>query len=218
MIFRPNSTDQKIYKSVFEDNEYQISPHKILNTVVDVGAHIGSFSRLVEKMGAKNVFSFEPNLDSYNILVQNLGNAMHHPYQLAVRGNYDHTAVRSAAGAATMSKNIINYGGIVIGTGSDADVITLEDILKMVGGYINLLKLDCEGSEYPIIFDSDPLIFRYISTIVGEYHPGDLPINHINGSIKTSSDFIEKLKDLGYYVVSTTNHTDSRFGKFTATR
>ena len=39
--------------------------------------------------------------------------------------------------------------------------------------HIDFLKLDCEGSEYPIIYDSPPSIWSSVNSLFLEVHPMD---------------------------------------------
>lgn len=65
--------------------------------------------------------------------------------------------------------------------------------------FINLLKVDCEGSEYPILYTSNML--KYIKTIVMEIHSfKNLPKSlNVEGFTRYNSDGIVKhLKNNGF--------------------
>jgi hypothetical protein len=59
----------------------------------------------------------------------------------------------------------------------------------------DFLKLDCEGSEFEIILDSDPALMRRIDRIVMEYHDHRSPrFSH--------HDLLRALERLGFGVTS----------------
>jgi hypothetical protein len=54
------------------------------------------------------------------------------------------------------------------------EAISLEKIIYENNlNRIDLLKIDCEGSEYPIFYDSPPDLFECVQTIVIESHDLD---------------------------------------------
>jgi hypothetical protein len=52
-----------------------------------------------------------------------------------------------------------------------ADAVSFEQVVERHGGKIDLLKVDCEGSEYRIILDSPVAAWRGIENVLLEYHP-----------------------------------------------
>jgi len=67
-----------------------------------------------------------------------------------------------------------------VGDGTQgAPVITLEQLLMdYTPQGIDLLKLDCEGAEYPILLATKPETLKAIRRIVMEYHDLDARQNH----------------------------------------
>jgi FkbM family methyltransferase len=59
----------------------------------------------------------------------------------------------------------------------------------------DFLKLDCEGAEFEIIWESDPALLKRVSRIVMEYH------DHLSTQY-THVELLEKLKSLGYQASS----------------
>jgi FkbM family methyltransferase len=49
----------------------------------------------------------------------------------------------------------------------------LKTILEIVGGHVDVMKLDCEGAEYDIILGADSHTLSQIDNVVGEYHGPD---------------------------------------------
>lgn len=214
LIFREFSNDQAVYKSVYELNEYKIDYFQPSDVIIDVGAHIGSFSLLSYDRGSRNIYSYESNRHNFAILDYNTKNypdIKTHNY--AVRGNYKNPKLGSKCGPNINQEHIKNYGGICVSFGDDVDVISLEDIIQP-HNYVKLLKLDCEGSEYSIILESPDSIFDKIEMIVGEFHGGSLPVNQVDNRIATHNDLLEKLERLNYSCVFYKVSESSTLGKF----
>ena len=146
-------------------------------TVVDIGAHIGSFSILAAMKGARRVLAYEAGADNFDLLVTNCG---------ALPAVECHRAAvwRSDADGASLSwreaSNPQNTGGGTVvecatiageptGGGRRCTVRTIpfDDIVERAGT-VDLLKIDAEGSEYPILLTSGRL--DRVDAIVGEYH------------------------------------------------
>lgn len=145
--------------------------------VVDVGAHIGGFSVLAALGGARRVLAFEAGAENNALLVVNC-----EPFPVV---ECHHGAVwRSDVGAGLLqwkkSANSENTGGgsvldctSICGgalTATDlqeVNTIPFDDIVHRVGA-VDLLKIDAEGSEYPILLTSRTL--HRVREIVGEYH------------------------------------------------
>ena len=146
-------------------------------TVVDVGAHIGSFSILAAANGARRILAYEAGAENFGLLVQNCAALP------AVECH--HAAVwRSDTVERVldwrMAANPENTGGGTVlecesiageparaGPGAPVAAIALDDVVERAGA-VDLLKIDAEGSEYPILFTSRRL--GRIGVIVGEYH------------------------------------------------
>src|SRR5208283_2488621 len=70
--YRGGCSDLIIFRSVHDNNEYKVTPEDIKDkTVIDIGAHIGSFTRLALRMGAKKVIAVEASPMNYEYLIRN---------------------------------------------------------------------------------------------------------------------------------------------------
>jgi hypothetical protein len=214
LLFRNKTNDENVFNNVFNLNEYKLIELPEESVVVDIGAHIGSFSLKAFEKGSRNIFSFEANIHNSLISKYNCEPYNIKVFNKAVRGNKNLLSVSSSfAGKGEHLPEIINYGGIAIGLGNDVEVTTLEEILNLVGGNIDILKLDCEGSEYPIIFESNKDVFNNIKYIVGEIHPGTLPINFCEGFVNNATNLEQYLKEQNYETKFIVN-TENGFGHF----
>jgi FkbM family methyltransferase len=86
----------------------------------------------------------------------------------------------------------------------------LEEILDENGlDEVDVLKLDCEGSEFDILLSSSPATLRRIGAIVGEWHPQDG---------RDAAEIETYLRGAGFEVVMTKHPELAGFGNFVALR
>lgn len=142
------------------------------SVVIDVGANIGAFSVYAARCGAKKIYAFEPNKESYEILLKNIKiNNLEDtiiPYNLAV-GPVDGQLISIPKESSpyntvkTYIEDTDNYD--IIESISLPTFIKTNNINK-----IDFLKMDCEGAEYPIIYSMKEEDFRLITTFRLENH------------------------------------------------
>jgi FkbM family methyltransferase len=157
-VYRTQSEKDTWY-SVAVENEYGLGPLRPNDVVIDVGAHIGSFSWLAHRMGSRVIMAFEIDPWHYEALLENtkdLGGMAILP--IAV--------VRSDVPKRTMRYN--GQWHPFATEGALLDSIALDDILRSAPGGVRFLKLDCEGSEWPILYTSK--LLDCVAEIAGEYH------------------------------------------------
>lgn len=145
------------------------------SVVVDIGANIGTFSLYAAHCGASKVYAYEPGRRAYEALVRNIErNGLEKvvmPFNLAV-SDRDGGTVRipseSSPYNAVLSESSEAEGDVV-------RTISLPTILQSNGlRRVDLLKVDCEGSEYPLFRQTDSETLARIDEIRIEYHPGPL--------------------------------------------
>ena len=160
-VYRHNSSDYGIWEEVFIRNEYCLSTFEPTDVVIDVGAHIGAFACACLARKAQHIVAFEPDLHSFSLAQQNViafqkyisASAMINLNNAAVWrsdltdsvyitqvGPSDHAA--HFAAQSTLFKNETTY--LVSSMSLDAILAPYRDV--------TLLKLDCEGAEWPILF------------------------------------------------------------------
>ncbi len=175
MNFRPHSWDQCIFESVLSGEYGEIEFHG--KTVIDIGAHIGSFTMLASRKGARRILAFEAWEENYSLLVKNcqqlVGVECHHA--LVWRSDNHRGALRwrkcvntQNTGGGTVIECASKAGELLPdGDAFEVQQISLDEIVGQLGE-VDLLKIDAEGSEYPILFTSKRL--DRVKEIVGEYH------------------------------------------------
>lgn len=155
---RDCTTDLVIVGQLFSGDEYGLERIKKINpnvkTIVDIGGHIGSFSRRAKNMfPAAMLYSFEPFEENYEMLQRNtkdLGGVCIE--NCAIGGSRYASEFKICANHGTN-----NSGGTQIvwsdnkEDGSIPQISLSEVFDKYNLDTIDILKLDCEGSEYDII-------------------------------------------------------------------
>src|SRR5262245_11121336 len=154
---RPDTIDRRIFRHVVIDNEYRLPERFGADDVLlDVGAHIGSFALAALRRGAGRVYCCEPDRDNFRLLEHNLS-----PYQPRVRLLAGAVWRSDQPAAALGLHNPIdprNTGACRLTEGGDSTAAfafdDLVDRLTVGGRRLRLVKLDCEGAEWPILLTS----------------------------------------------------------------
>jgi len=141
-------------------------------TVVDIGANLGAFALFAARQGASTVLAFEPNSAAHASLERNVDEngleGIVRPRQLAVTGV---AGQRVRFPVAPSAYNRIARGDEE-GDYETVETTSLAEIVaKEAPNGIDLLKLDCEGAEYDILFAPDAPLDR-VREIRMEYHDG----------------------------------------------
>ncbi len=217
---RPGTNDHVIYNAVVQANEYRI-PDRLAPdaVVVDIGVHVGAFSYLALTRGAAEVHGFEPEPSNYACAAGNLA-----PFGGRVH-LYNQAVWRSDAAAGPQlnfwaSTDPANTGGGTVIWDTDGplvDAVPFDRIVDAVsrGGQrrIDLLKIDCEGAEFPILLTSNRL--DCIDRIVGEYHElrASLPRHvRVPGCEEFSLDVLVSALERSGFAVDTERQATATYG------
>jgi FkbM family methyltransferase len=183
--FRSGTLDEAIFNDVVGRNEYRL-PERFAagDIVIDIGAHIGAFAQAVLARGCENVTGIEPDGANFEIAADYLKLHIDSGRLQLVRGaawrsdrNTDelrfdgyHPFPKSFTGMA----GILNTGNgsVIWGSGEPVAKIAFDELVDRVTNRgerrVRLLKLDCEGAEWPILLTSQRL--GLIDEICGEFH------------------------------------------------
>lgn len=207
MALRPSRNlpvpDISILHEILADDQYVLT--QIIDggdTVVDIGAHIGIFSVLAAaRCGDGEVLAFEPEPSNYCLLQVN---AALNP-TLSIR-TFNQAAFSSRSERPLhLSRTNSGAHTLLLDSGDSALVrcITLGDVLHLTEkGHIDLLKLDCEGSEFDIIASTSMDDLRKIDRIIMEVHdaaytrPGD--IDSLFDRLSTAGFSFDVLRSVTY--------------------
>jgi FkbM family methyltransferase len=188
-VFRPGTHDEEVFHAVNTHNEYRLPERfEADDVIIDIGTHIGSFCYAALERGSNRVYGFEASPENFARARQNLesfGARIQLRHQAVWRSDVKVERLRFWECAS-------NNGGGQVWRDTDGPsiaAIAFDDLVLEVthGGRsrVRLVKLDCEGSEYPILLTAKTL--HLVDEIVGEFHefgPDDEPhrdINAING-------------------------------------
>lgn len=188
--------DANMHREVVESNQYHLNKQNMRDRIViDIGANIGAFSLYAATLGAKQVVAVEPISMSYNTFLKNisrtgLSTITTHKKLVSDKGNqFIKVSINDNAGANSMYNVSDNFEVV--------ETMTFRDIMNQIVGHDILLKLDCEGAEYDIILNADPMDMVRINEIMMEVHT-DLHPKHKGREIIEN-----KLKEFGFNNVDT---------------
>ena len=170
---RGGSTDRFIINEIWLHNSYTPKGFEIKSSdiVVDIGAHIGIFTVLAAKKAYNGkVFCFEPVKENESLLIENI--KLNNLSNVIVRNK----AVSNKKGklkiyiskSKNKGQNSI-YKLAETQEVEEVEKISFKDFLKKVEK-IDFLKMDCEGSEYPIFYSLEKKELFKIKKISLEYH------------------------------------------------
>jgi FkbM family methyltransferase len=217
-VFRDNSTDSDIYHDVVINNGYRLPKEfSSCDVAIDIGAHIGSFSYAVLSRGIGKVYAFEADPGNSSQIAMNLSSFLQEgrlilSNKAVFRSDRKDQAV--FLGGYSKEGGVSNTGGqgvIFAKEGHAVEAVGLDDIITDVLQQIpqvqkiSLLKLDCEGSEWPILLTSR--LLSSVENICGEFHElggrynQEIPPFEINGlKSYTANHLPSLLRPFGFRV------------------
>jgi FkbM family methyltransferase len=173
--FRRGSLDQCIFDQIQNADEYLLRKEKFTSSdiALDIGGHIGFFARAVLKRGVGHVYLYEISPQNIELCKKNL-------QQYLSQVTINHLAVWNKTGQTLYFDefpnwgNDVNTGGCDVFSGGNTAVQTIafDQIITEITEHgkkrIKILKIDAEGSEWPILLQSQML--DRVDMIVGELH------------------------------------------------
>jgi FkbM family methyltransferase len=146
------------------------------STVVDAGANFGAFTAFAARQASEGrVVALEPVPYLFQYLQRNVDLNHLHNVMIAPKGLLNRRCVESIA------IHRENLGGHSIFGASmfhkenriDVEFIKLSDLFDDFRlEFVDLLKMDIEGAEFPVLLETSPRIFMKIRQISMEYHLG----------------------------------------------
>jgi FkbM family methyltransferase len=177
VIAGPTSIDLEfLFQEIWLRHTYDPPGYEIAagDVVIDIGANIGVFATYAAtRAPGVRVYAYEPFPESAHWLRQNV----------AASGLNNVRVHQQAVAAATGTRQLHTDPGnwimhslseaAVSGAGVEVECVSLADIFRQEGlERCDLLKMDCEGSEYEILPACPPEVLARVRKIVGEYHEG----------------------------------------------
>ena len=182
----------QVFKELFMQDVYEIDalvaqlPEQPV--VIDIGANAGFFAvQLFSKIEWPTLYAYEPmpaNIQAFRQTIdQNscLQTGVH-LHQMAVTGTYQ-PSLDLFADAADGSQVVASVFADFHENNTrrfTVPCITLTAIIENNSlTTIDLLKVDCEGSEYDIFYNTDPALLQCVRHIVMEIHDVDTDRNNV---------------------------------------
>ena len=151
---------------------FEIAPGE---RVVDVGANIGAFSVLAASRGA-HVEAYEPHPETFAHLQRNTAALGVHSVQAAVMATAPPAGVVGLkTDPASDTRHRIGRGGI------EVPAVTLTEA---IGDGCDLLKLDCEGSEFELVAATAPEVWLKARRVACEAHPWAGDVHTLTGRLE----------------------------------
>jgi len=168
-----------LFKEIWVERQYAIPGFSINNrsVIVDIGSHIGTFTlwSAMNDRGAR-VIAVEPSSTSLTYLYRNIeSNRLPNV-----------TVVEAACGGSDGTVDLLARGpaacNTIYGTDQYGSTFRTAQRVKMVAlstlfsdcaiERCSLLKLDCEGAEYDILYSAGRSTLGRVENIALEYHLG----------------------------------------------
>jgi len=171
---RAGTADRIAMSNIMVKNSYMLSRSDVqkCNTAIDIGAHIGVFSILLAFL-AKNikVYAYEPEPSNYALLLENIKTnnleSKVYPSKLAVSDSkgFVELYLHSESIGHSMFIHLPKSYRIKVPS------ITLDDIFRDNNiTTCDLLKINAEGAEYPILLNTSKQVLTATRTICVQCH------------------------------------------------
>ncbi|MCM2284893.1 MAG: FkbM family methyltransferase [Desulfobacula sp.] len=196
----PSSNSVDFIASEFQSEsnfDFEKIDFKPGDVVIDIGGNIGMVAIYIAlKFPFLKIYSFEPAKQNYNNFIKNI--KLHNITNVVVENRavtkdgrivelmYD--AVNT--GSSTMTKDMHKAHALTnILKIEEVESITLDQIFEKYGlKQCKLLKIDCEGAEYEILYNTK--VLGKIENIRGEVHDCDRETKNGDALISHCKQFI----------------------------
>lgn len=160
--------DRGIIEEVAQQYLWQRINWQEVTTCLDIGAHIGAWTLRAAKMAPwAQIVAVEPHLENYLLLTINT-----HAKLEQIQSFYG--AVHYGSAPIGLEWATDNSGAHTVrddGVGVPVDSYTVERLMVEVGmDHLDVMKVDCEGSERNIFLHIEDETLRKTHWIVGEFH------------------------------------------------
>lgn len=175
-----SKSDKIIFKEIFYDNIYEEGLRGLatVKEIIDIGGNFGGFMLYAaDRYPNATIRVFEPTKSLFDILKQNIKvNELEKiiPFNVGVWSSIGTRELYQYDGGGLNSLVYAKIDELPLVTKEKCMVLPLDVIIS--GKSIDLLKIDCEGSEYEILYNCKKL--NQIRRIVGEYHEFDSDLSH----------------------------------------
>jgi FkbM family methyltransferase len=180
--------DHQLWCEVYHNEEYKVGAdfdHQ--TTVIDIGAHIGAFSRMALHRKASSVVCVEPSTLNMRYLEWNLQGLNYLPVNAALSLYDKQCSMKYVDDAEGTMLEFCDEGQVQVAGVSIASLVAMIDPSQRI-----VVKCDAEGGEY-MLLDPQNNLCR-ISEIFLETHDGC----RINGREFKTADALQMLQHHGF--------------------
>ena len=194
MLVRVCDLEGPMHVFGLSEYDFNVIDWNRVHTVIDAGAHVGSFSLWAGLRAHCQIYALEPNPEVFRMLVENLDRAGISP-RVVVRS----AALAGSSRVATLSSPTrASHGASIVSDKGGAEIavqtMTLVEAIADAGyESVDFLKLDIEGAEYELFATASLSLLSQARLIVIECHP-------VEGA--TAQQLIDKLHMAGFAVAS----------------
>jgi FkbM family methyltransferase len=164
-----------LISNIFVNREYtpsgfDIAPH---DAILDIGAHWGVFVGFASRRTDNTITAIEPDPRNFEHLERfvadnGLRNVELRRVAVGVRtGEIALYEAKSSSRHSTTGKDQLT--GETLRESARVQAISLDDLLAGLRA-VDMLKMDCEGAEIPVLLAASPRTMRKIRRLVAEVH------------------------------------------------
>jgi len=200
VLYRREADDWIVVNEVFNEDVYRISQIPLESTVIDLGAHIGTFALRCAKERKCTVYAYEPSFKTFqmlkrNIKLNNLEDKVK-AFRQAIGGKagirtlYSYPKSRQSA---TLFRN--HFGNSYYLEKENVQVITLQQVFENNKiKNCSVLKMDIEGAEKEVFTEKWAPYLQKSECILLEWHNYD---GHIYANFLKRLGFSTELAGTG---------------------
>jgi FkbM family methyltransferase len=174
MVYRGGTADEKVFEHGLDNDIFFAGIPEYIpaagDVIIDVGAHIGTFTLpAARRVPQGRVYAVEASRETSEYLRANV----------ALNGldNVDvlNVGLGGMNGRALLSHDEGNWGHSITmrlsGKAEEIEVMTLDTLMRSRGiARCQLLRLNCEGAEFPALLAASPETLRRIQRMLVLYH------------------------------------------------
>lgn len=180
----PVSVVETLQETVMGGEYSFLYPYVKDKVVLDAGAFIGDTAVMFCANGAKRVVAYEPDPVLYTLCTTNANlNNMSDKIEVKNYGVGDKECVLNEKGYSFVDPELSFTGKGAVNDGNvNMKILPFSEIIQKMDN-VDVLKIDCEGAEFPAILSTPPDILKKIKVIGMEYHANpETLINYLQAS------------------------------------
>jgi FkbM family methyltransferase len=174
VVRRRSAWDENSVSRVIIDRDYARPNHEIRDddTIIDIGGNIGCFTLVAARAARRGrVLVFEPDRDNFELLTRNVSlNALTNVIAAREAVGAEPGVLRLFKGQEGQLHTTVASRGGEAGESEEVPTVTLRQIMDQHNVSRCFLKMNCEGAEYGILYNTPRDYLRRIDRIALEYH------------------------------------------------